>query len=137
MIIQDNLVIHVTKMDYQMTLSQFQRISYKHQTIGPCFIILEHGEDSPKFAPFFPLIPHISYDGSGSEQVDPLKTLYKRDLTPSTQGTLTYLLSLCSREKTDVIVREFMAGSPQSPTTILFFLLRSLNHRCSPKHLAY
>ena len=69
-------------MDDQMTVN-FKGFFYKHQAIELRFIIPERGEDFLKFAPFSPLITHISHDGSVSEQVDPLKTLYKRDLTPS------------------------------------------------------
>ena len=65
-------------MDNQTTLSQFQRIFYKFYAIRPWFAIPERGEDSPKSAPFSPLTPHIPHDDSGSEQVDPLLTLYKR-----------------------------------------------------------
>ena len=54
-------------MDDQMTPSKFQRIFYKHQIIRPHSIILECEEDSPKSAPFSPLIPHISHDGNGAE----------------------------------------------------------------------
>ena len=36
----------------------------------------------PKIRFILPTNPNIYHDGSGSKQVDPLKTLYKRDLTP-------------------------------------------------------
>ena len=77
-------------MDDQMTLGNLWGFFYKHQTIEPWSIILERGEDSLKSGPFSPLILHISHDGSGSEQVDPLKNLYKKELTLSAQGTFYY-----------------------------------------------
>ena len=61
-------------MDDQMKLSKFQRnLFFKHQAIGPQSIIPKRGEDSSKSTQFPPLIIHISHDGSGFEQVDPLK----------------------------------------------------------------
>ena len=70
----------------------FEGFFYKHQAIGPQSVIPELGEDSPKFAQFSPLTTHISHDDSGSEQVDPLKTLYKKDSSPLAQGMLYYSL---------------------------------------------
>ena len=76
-------------MDDQMTLSKFQRI-FLQTPSNQTTIIPEREEDSLKSAPFSPLIIHISHDGSGFEQVDPLKIHYKRDLTPSAQGMFDY-----------------------------------------------
>ena len=113
---------------------------YKHQAIKPRSIILECGEDSLKSAPFSPLIIHISHDGSGSEQVDPQKTLYKRDLTLSAHVTFYYLSTHCPcvlERKTDLTVGESLAGSPRSPLIVVFFLFISSNSHCSLEHSAY
>ena len=95
-------------------LVNFEGFFYKHQVIRP--LSIEHGKDSLKFAPFSPLITHISHDSSGSKQVDPLKTLYKRDLTPLAQGTFYYLSThypCVLEKKTDLTVRGSLAGSPR------------------------
>ena len=55
---------------------------------------------------FSPLTPHIFHDGNGSEQVDPLPTLYKRikSHSPKVSSTIHSFPSFCSREKTDLNV---------------------------------
>ena len=73
-------------------LVNFEGFFYKHQAIRPRSIILEHGEDSLKSTPFSPLVTHIFHDDSGSEQVEPLKTLYKKDSSPLALGTFYYTL---------------------------------------------
>ena len=46
--------------------------------VNPLTHISKRGVNSPKFAPLFLLSPHTSHDASGTQQVDPLQTLYKR-----------------------------------------------------------
>ena len=122
-------------------LVNFKGFFYKHQAIKPRSIILERGEDSLKSTPFSPLIIHISHDGSGSKQVDPLKTLYKRDLTLSAYVTFYYLSTHCPcvlERKIDLTVGGALAGSPWSPLTVVFFLFRSSkNSHCSSEHSTY
>ena len=65
---------------------------------------------------------------------------FKKEPTSSAQGMFSlfiYSLSLYSREKTDLTVGRSLVDSPRSPLTVFFFLFRSSNHHCSPKHLAY
>ena len=45
-----------------------------------------------KSTPFSPLITHNFHDDSGFKQVDPLKTLYKKDLIPLAQGMFYHSL---------------------------------------------
>ena len=119
-------------IDDHMTLSKFQRIFYKHQIIEPRSTIPRRGEDSSKSAPSSPLTLHISDDGSGSKQVDPLKALYKRDLTPSAQDKFSLLIHLeylRYREKTDLIVKGSLARLSRSPSIVSFFLFKSSNCR--------
>ena len=59
--------------------------------VRPLTLISEHGVNSSKFAPLSPLSPHISHDINGTQQVDLLQTLYKRDQASSNQGTYYYL----------------------------------------------
>ena len=111
----------------------FREVLYKLYPIKPRFVIPERGEDSSKSALFSPLTPHISYDDSGSEQVDPLLTLYKRIKSHLTKvsSTIHSFQSLCSREKTDLTVRGSFVGLHWSPLTIFSFFFRSLSHHCS------
>ena len=121
-------------------LVNFQGFFYKHQAIKSQSIILEHGEDFLKSAPFSPLITHISHDGSGSKQVDPLKTLYKRDLTLSAYVTFYYSSTHCPcvlERKTDLTIKRSLVGSPWSPLTVIFFLFRSSYSHCNLEHLTY
>ena len=46
--------------------------------VSPLTHILERVVNSQKFAPHFPLNPHIPPDISGAQQVDQLQTLYER-----------------------------------------------------------
>jgi len=104
-------------------LANFRGILYKLYAIKPLSIILEHGKDSPKSAPFSPLTPHISHDDSGSKQLDPLLTLYKMIKSHSTKvnSTIHNSPSLCSKEKTDLIVGGSLASSHRSPLTVFCF----------------
>ena len=106
-------------------LVNFREVLYNLYPIKPRFVIPERGEDSPKSALFSPLTPHISYDDSGSEQVDPLLTLYKRIKSHlmKVSSTIHSFPSLYSREKTDLIVRGSLAGLHRSPLTIFSFFL--------------
>ena len=90
----------------------FREVLYKLYPIKPRFVILERGEDSSKSTLFSPLTPHISYDDSGSEKVDPFLTLYKRIKSHLTKvsSTIHSFQSLCSREKTDLTVRGSFVG---------------------------
>ena len=101
----------------------FREVLYKLYPIKPRFVILERGEDSSKSTLFSPLTPHISYDDSGSEKVDPFLTLYKRIKSHLTKvsSTIHSFQSLCSREKTDLTVRGSFVGLHWSPLTIFSF----------------
>ena len=105
-------------------LVNFRGILYKLYTIKPRSVIPKRGEGSPKFAPFSPLNSHISHDDSGSEQIDPLLTLYKKIKSYSTKvsSTIHSFLSLCSREKTNLTVWESLAGLHRSPLIVFSFL---------------
>ena len=76
---------------------------------------------------FSPLTPHIFHDGNGSEQVDPLPTLYKRikSHSPKVSSTIHSFPSFCSREKTDLNVGGSLAGLHRSPLTVPSFLFRT------------
>ena len=64
-----------------------------------------------------------SHNDSGSEQIDPLLTLYKRIKSHLTKvsSVIHYFLSLCFKQKTDLTIRGSLAGSHWSPLTILSF----------------
>ena len=76
---------------------------------------------------FSPLTPHIFHDGNGSEQVDPLPTLYKRikSHSPKVSSTIHSFPSFCSRKKTDLNVGGSLAGLHRSPLTVSSFLFRT------------
>ena len=105
-------------------LANFREILYKLYVIKPRSVIPERGKGSLKSAPFSLLTPHISHDDSGSKQVDPLLTLYKRIKSHSTKVSSTIHNSpfLCFREKINLIVRESLAKLHQSPLTVFSFL---------------
>jgi len=86
--------------------------------------------------PFSPLITHITYDGGGSEQVDPLQTLYKRSKSHSLEvsSTIHNFPSLCFREKTDLTVGGSLTRLHQLPLIVLSFLFRTRKLSHSPKH---
>ena len=81
-------------MDDQITLNKFWRIfstntkplyhDLPFQNVGRIYQNPLH----------FHHLLHISPDGSGSKQLDPLKNSYKKDLTPSAQGMFYYSLIL-------------------------------------------
>ena len=74
--------------------------------------------------PFSLITAYITHDGNGSKQVDPRLTLYKRRRFHSHKVSLNhslYILSLCPREKTNLTIGEFLAGSHRSPLTVLSF----------------
>ena len=104
-------------------LVNFREILYNLYPITPRYVIPECGEDSPKSTPFSPLTPHISHDDSGSKQVDALLTLYKRIKSHSTKVSSTIHISpsLCSKEKTDLIVGRSLTGSHRSPLIVFSF----------------
>ena len=112
-IVQIRLVVYGSKgTDDQMTVN-FREILYKLYVIKPRSVIPERGKGSLKSAPFSLLTPHISHDDSGSKQVDPLLTLYKRIKSHSTKVSSTIHNSpfLCSREKIDLTIGGSLASS--------------------------
>ena len=124
--VQIRLVIHGSKgTDDQTTFSKFQRNSLQALCNQATIYHSRTWEGSPKFAPFSLLTPHISHDDSGSKQVDPLLSLYKRIKSHSTKVSYTIhnSPSLCSREKTDLTIRGSLASSHRSPLTFFFFSL--------------
>ena len=78
---------------------------------------------------------HSTHDCGGSEQVDPLITLYKRNKSYSPKVCITiHHFPLCTREKIDLTVKGSLAGLHQSPLIVLFFFSGPKSHHHSPKH---
>ena len=78
-IVQIRMLVHGTRAWMtKQHLANFKGAFYRFYAIRPRSAIPECGEDSSKSAPFSPFTPHIPHDDSGSEQVDPFLTLYKR-----------------------------------------------------------
>ena len=65
-------------MDNNTTLTNFKGAFYRFYAIRPWSASPKCGEDSLKSTSFSLLTPHIPHNDSGSEQIDPLLTLYKR-----------------------------------------------------------
>ena len=85
--------------------------------------------------PFSPLTTHITHDGGGFEQVDPLQTLFKRSKSHShkVSSIIHSFPSLCSREKTNLTIRGSLAKLHWSLLTILSFLFRIKKSSPYPK----
>ena len=95
-------------MDDQMTLRKFPRIFLQTPSNRTAIYHSRTWEDFLKSALFSPLTTHISHNGSGYKQVDPLKTLYKRDLILSSYVTFYYSSTHCLcvlKRKTDLTVK--------------------------------
>ena len=109
-------------------LEKFLRELFKRfHIIRPCYTTPKTWRGFPviRFTyPFSLLTTHITHDGGGSKQVDPLLTLYKRSKSPSPEvsSTIHSFPSLCSREKTDFTVEGSLAMLHWSPLTFFSFL---------------
>ena len=79
---------------------------------------------NPLHVPISPLTTYITHDDGGSKQVDPLLTLYKKSKSSSLEvgSTIHSFSSLCSRDKTDLIVGGSLAMLHWSPLTFFSFL---------------
>ena len=125
-------------MDNYTTLGKFQRNSLSTLHIQS---MICHSRTWKKLlktrSTFSPLTPHIFHDGSGSKQVDPFPTFYKRikSHSPKVSSTIYNFPSLCSREKTDLTIRGILTGLHRSPLTVLSFLFRT--KKPSPKFEAF
>ena len=86
--------------------------------------------------PFSPLSTYITHDGGGSEQVDPLQTLYKRSKSHllEVSSTIHNFSSLYFREKTDLTVGGFLIGLHWSPLIVLSFLFKTIKLSYNLKH---
>ena len=90
MIVQIIILVHGTRAwTTKQQLANFEGAFYRFYAIRPQSAIPEHREDSSKSTPFSPLTLPIPHDDSGSEQVDPLLTLYKRIKSHSTKVSST------------------------------------------------